>query len=73
MLRFSHGETVRLANGPSASRPCALLKPFGLGGQVAANCTCIDKFAKLFMKFDTDNSGVLDTPELVPGSQRCAE
>lgn len=33
--------------------------------QVAANCTCIDKFAKLFIKFDTDNSGVLDTPELV--------
>lgn len=33
--------------------------------KVAANCTCIDKFAKLFIKFDTDNSGVLDTPELV--------
>ncbi|CAK9027106.1 unnamed protein product [Durusdinium trenchii] len=33
--------------------------------KVAANCTCIDKFAKLFIKFDTDNSGVLDTPELM--------
>ncbi|CAJ1366402.1 unnamed protein product [Effrenium voratum] len=33
--------------------------------KVAANCTCIDKFAKLFVKFDTDNSGVLDTPEMM--------
>eukprot|EP00931_Biecheleriopsis_adriatica_P008298 TRINITY_DN109505_c0_g1_i1.p1 TRINITY_DN109505_c0_g1~~TRINITY_DN109505_c0_g1_i1.p1 ORF type:complete len:917 (-),score=214.60 TRINITY_DN109505_c0_g1_i1:173-2818(-) len=33
--------------------------------KVAANCTCIDKFAKIFTKFDTDHSGVLDTPEVV--------
>lgn len=33
--------------------------------KVAANCTCIDKFAKIFSKFDSDHSGVLDTPEVV--------
>lgn len=33
--------------------------------KVAANCTCIDKFAKIFVKFDTDHSGILDTPEMV--------
>eukprot|EP00930_Biecheleria_cincta_P022318 TRINITY_DN16303_c0_g1_i1.p1 TRINITY_DN16303_c0_g1~~TRINITY_DN16303_c0_g1_i1.p1 ORF type:complete len:868 (+),score=173.79 TRINITY_DN16303_c0_g1_i1:116-2719(+) len=33
--------------------------------KVAANCTCIDKFAKIFSKFDADHSGVLDTPEVV--------
>eukprot|EP00930_Biecheleria_cincta_P039828 TRINITY_DN27336_c0_g1_i1.p1 TRINITY_DN27336_c0_g1~~TRINITY_DN27336_c0_g1_i1.p1 ORF type:complete len:866 (+),score=173.63 TRINITY_DN27336_c0_g1_i1:72-2600(+) len=33
--------------------------------KVAANCTCIDKFATIFSKFDTDHSGILDTPEVV--------
>ena len=33
--------------------------------EVAANCTCIDKFATIFSKFDTDHSGILDTPEVV--------
>lgn len=33
--------------------------------KMASSCTCISKFARIFSKFDTDNSGILDKTELI--------
>jgi len=37
--------------------------------KMAVGCTCINKFARLFSKFDTDNSGVLEKSEVVVALQ----
>mmetsp|Transcript_22853 Transcript_22853/g.53461 ORF Transcript_22853/g.53461 Transcript_22853/m.53461 type:complete len:854 (+) Transcript_22853:116-2677(+) len=34
--------------------------------KMAVGCTCLKKFASLFSQIDTDNSGVLDSSEIVP-------
>mmetsp|Transcript_21847 Transcript_21847/g.49784 ORF Transcript_21847/g.49784 Transcript_21847/m.49784 type:complete len:859 (+) Transcript_21847:65-2641(+) len=34
--------------------------------KIAVGCTCLKKFASLFSQIDTDNSGALDSSEIVP-------
>lgn len=34
--------------------------------KMAAGCTCLKRFSSLFSQFDTDNSGILDSGEILP-------